>query len=267
MSINKYFANVTKELLNKSEEIKDFFASHRPTAGTNRESKVANLLQEYLPTRYEIGSGLILSKDGEFSNQADVIIADKMSNSPLFASEKEKIWLVESVYSLIEVKTQLTPSTLTDSLEKCRRFKTLPRVYASDFGRQNVKESIFVLWSFEGPSAETIKNNYIELTNNIPVNELPDFIIVPGSTIIVAGQYYEMTVLGQPNSQRRRELIEKHGNDINQLLGEGYLLYNLGEDTLLAFLIWITSWLHSAGERRADLVQYVPREHIWGKNV
>lgn len=267
MTINKYFAKVSEDLLSKSQQIKEFFATHKPTAGANRETEVANLLEEYLPSKYEISSGLILSKDGEFSNQADVIVADEMSNSPLFSSEKEKIWLVESVYSLIEVKTQLTPTTLNNSLEKCRRFKSLPRVFASDFGRQNVKESLFVLWAFEGPSAEKIKDNFVESTKDIPRNEHPDFIVVPGSTIISAGEYHEFTKLGQPNSPRRNALISKYGNDLDKLLGEGCLVQNLGEDTLLAFLIWFTSWLHSAGERRADLVQYVPREHIWGKNV
>lgn len=265
--MHKYFAAISEEMNRKSQKIRDYFATHKPSAGSNREGMVADFLEEYLPKKYSISSGLILSKDGSFSNQADIVVADHMSNAPLFGENKEKIWLVESVYSLIEVKTQLTPTTLKDSFEKCKRFKSLQRNFASDFGRQNIKESLFVLWAFEGPSVQTAKENIKAELNNIPPEQQPDFIIVPGSFLVEAGQYYEISVLGQPASAHREKRLAQFCGNLQAALWPGYIVADLGENTLLAWLIWFSSWLHAAGERRAPLNEYVPQDLIWGKFV
>lgn len=258
--LHKYFQYISVELERKSQSIRDYFATHKPSAGTNREGVVASFLSEYLPKKYAISSGLILSKSGVFSKQADIIVADKMSNVPLFGESKEKIWLVESVYSLIEVKTQFTPSNLRDSLEKCERFKSLPREY-SDWGRQNIQDSLFVLWAFEGPSPERIKEIIRTEVPKIPADKQPDFIIIPGSTIVSAGQYYEFATLGREGSTyRAQKLVEAEGN-IKSLLGSGFKVYELKGNTLLAWLAWYSSWLHAAGERRASLLNYVRGVH------
>ncbi|GAB0153229.1 DUF6602 domain-containing protein [Marinobacterium sp. BA1] len=265
--LHKYFEDISSELERKSQSVREYFKTHKPSAGANREGMVASFLENYLPDKYAISSGLILSKGGEFSNQADIIVADKMSNSPLFGEDNEKIWLVEAVYSLIEIKTQLTPSTLRDSLEKCRRFKSLPREYASDFGRQNIKESLFVLWAFEGPSPEKIKENVAQELAKIPRNEQPDFIIVPGSTMVRAGHYYELSKLGQENSQHRAKILARFAGDTDLALGSGFEVNELKGNALLAWLVWFSSWLHAAGERRAALDNYVPQDLIWGRVV
>ncbi len=265
--MHKYFADISEELNNKSNKIRDYFATHKPSAGSNREGLVAAFLEEYLPKKYAISSGLILSKNGCFSNQADIIVADQMSNAPLFGENNEKIWLVESVYSLIEVKTQLTPTTLKDSFEKCRKFKELTRSYASDFGRQNIKESLFVLWAFNAPNPQTAKQNIENELQNIPREQQPDFIVVPGSFLVRAGHYYELSKLGQPSSEHRRQLLAKHGGNLAQALGRGFECAVMKENCLLAWLVWFSSWLHAAGERRAPLNEYVPKDLIWGQIV
>lgn len=265
--LHKYFEDISSELERKSQSVREYFKTHKPSAGANREGMVASFLEDYLPNRYAISSGLILSKGGDFSNQADIIVADKMSNSPLFGENNEKIWLAEAVYSLIEVKTQLTPSTLRDSLDKCQRFKSLPRDFASDFGRQNIKESLFVLWAFEGPSPETIKQHVESELANIPRDKQPDFIVVPGSTLVRAGHYYEISKLGQEQSLHRSQVLAKFGGNADLALRPGFEVNELGGNTLLAWLVWYSSWLHAAGERRAALDNYVPQDLIWGRVV
>ncbi len=265
--LHKYFKDISCELERKSQTIREHFATHRPSAGENREGMVKSFLREYLPGKYAISSGLILSKEGEFSNQADIVITDRMSNAPLFGYVNKKIWLAESIYSFIEVKTQLTPSTLDDSIKKCKRFKELPRNFAADFGQQKIKESLFVLWAFEGPSPEKIKENVANKLLNIPQDKQPDFIVVPGSTIVSAGHYYEISKLGQKNSTFRSKKLAENNGKLELLLGAGFEVNDLGGNTLLAWLVWYTSWLHAAGTRRAMLDNYVPDDFIWGRTV
>jgi hypothetical protein len=54
------------------------------------------------------------------------------------------------------------------------------------------------------------------------------------------------------------------GGNLDAALGSRFKAYFLGENTLLAWLIWFSSWLHAVGERRAPLNMYVPEEFIWG---
>lgn len=256
MSIPEYFKNISKKLNSDSEEIRTFFASHRPSAGSNREGLVADFLRKHLPDRYDISHGLILSSEGEFSNQADIIISDKLNNAPLFRERVESIWLVEAVYSLIEVKTSLSPSVIDDCISKCRKFKTLNR-NLSDRNIERIKDSLFVVWAFEGPSSETFRDTIIRKYEGLPLEETPDFIIVPSKYVCIAGQYRVLCRLGQSGSVHR-QLIEAQPDRVQQLNSRGFEIAVLNEHSLLASMVWLNSWLHQAGERHAPLTKYLP---------
>lgn len=265
-SLPDYFSDISAQLCIESERIRNFFSSHRPTAGENREDLVAKFLSNHLPKKFGISSGLIVSKEGQFSNQADVIISDQINNAPLFSTSAQPIWLVESVFSLIEVKTQLTPSTLKDSVEKCRKFKLLNRDYSS-LAQQNITESLFVLWAFEGPKPETAKINIESAFKDVPQSERPDFIIVPGSILVRSGHYYELSTIGQAGSQHREQLRQRHNGNEELLLGNGIEVADLGQNALLAFITWYSSWLLGAGSRSAPLQQYLSSSQVFGSVV
>jgi hypothetical protein len=264
--LKQYYSDISKQLNAESAKIKNAFKTHKPTAGTNRESLVAKFLQENLPKKFEISSGLIMSKDGEFSNQADIVVTDKLNNAPLFPSVAEPIWLVESVYALIEVKTQLSPTTLDDSIKKCQRFKELKRNFY-EMAQQNIYESLFVLWAFESPSPDTASKNIREALKSIPISLRPDFIIVPGGIVCRSGNYFEISKLGQENSNHRRKLVERYGKNINVALLEGLEIEDLGDNSILAFIVWFSSWLQAAGGRSQLLLNYLPDNIIFGNRV
>lgn len=256
MSIAEYFRYISNKLNADSEEIRSFFSSHRPSAGSNREGLVADFLSKHLPDKYEISHGLILSSEGEFSNQADIVISDKQNNAPLFSDRVEPIWLVEAVYSLIEVKTSLSPSVIDDCISKCKRFKSINRSL-SDRNIERIKDSLFVIWAFEGPSPETFRDTIAQKYEGLPTEETPDLIIVPGKYVCIAGQYRALCRLGQHNSAHRQK-IEAQPDLMQQLNGRGFEIAVLNEHSLLASMVWLSSWLHQAGERYAPLTKYLP---------
>ncbi|WP_414708831.1 DUF6602 domain-containing protein [Roseateles sp.] len=90
----------------KSSSIRRDFASHRLSAGENREDLVAAFLSDHLPQRFGVGSGMVISHEGLFSNQADLVVVDALNNSPLYGTSRNQLWPVEAVYSLLEVKTR-----------------------------------------------------------------------------------------------------------------------------------------------------------------
>jgi hypothetical protein len=182
--LKAYFDGLTDELNRNSEKIRQFFATHAPSAGSNREDLVANLLKGYILPQAGVSSGLVMSAKGEFSNQSDVVLYDPLSNAALFQQSPIPIWLLESVFGVIEVKTQLTPTTLSDSIAKCRKFKQLPKHYDDSFGRQKITNHLFIIWSFEAPGNKTAKSNILKQIENVPHEEQPDFIIVPGRFLV-----------------------------------------------------------------------------------
>lgn len=266
-----YLADVATELGRNSRRIARDFAKHRPSAGTNREDLVAKFLESHLPERFGVSSGLIISPTGQFSKEADVLIVDRLNNAPLYRNARSKLWPVEAVYALVEVKTQLTPTTIRDSMEKCQRFKSLPRRFCGSKGvheDQHVQDSLFAIWAFESPALPKVKENLSLAMKHIPLAERPDLIVVPERFTARAGSYLELSTLGQPGSAFRGELQAKHPSvDLRTLLPEPLAMYDLSENSLLAWYIWIDSWLRRAGSRRCEPLQYLPPDAAFGQMV
>lgn len=264
--LKQYFDDLTADLNRDSERIRQFFRTHAPSAGINREGLVANLLTDHILPQAGIGSGLIMSATGEFSNQSDVVLYDPLSNGPLYRQSSIPIWLLEAVYGVIEVKTELTPTTLKDSIKKCRRFKKLPRNYADSFGGQKIRDHLFVIWSFQAPSNAVMKDNLLSVLTDIPHQEQPDFIIVPGRFLVRGGQYYDLSHNGQTDSDYYKSRLAECGNDSSRLLPEPFEMLDLGANAITVFLYWLNSWLHVAGPRRPNLLAYYNID-TWGSRV
>ena len=265
-----YFADVAKGLAQKSASIRRDFASHHLSAGENREEEVGKILEGLFPNRFGISTGLILSHNGIFSNQSDLIVVDHENNAPLYPESTNKIWPVESVYALIEVKTQLGPRELQDAIQKGRKFKALPRRFVNPYGQislQRIKNSLFVIWAFESPSPATVKENLISAVVDVPSDERPDLVVVPDTLMAQSGQYMELARLGMPNSPYRQRLESIHGSDFSSLIPEPVEVYDLKENSLLSWYIWFDSWLRFAGPRFSDPKEYLPEQMIFGKKV
>lgn len=253
-----YLSDVAREMRAQSLAIRRDFASHRPSAGDNREDLVESFLSQHLPKKFGVSTGLVISSEGVFSNQADLLLVDDQNNAPLYGTSRNKLWPVEAVSALIEVKTTLSPADIADAVAKARRFKTLRRIFGDAGHGQRIADSLFVLWSFEAPSIETFKINLTNALVGVPRAEQPDLIIVPDRLVARAGSYLELSKLGQPNSPHRAQLTALHGNDLSALIPGTNEVAGLGENSLLAGYIWLDSWLRQSGGRLVDPTVYLP---------
>ena len=266
MSLPEYLASVARDMENKSAAIRQGFARHRLSGGENREGLVKTFLVGHLPKRFGVSTGLIISHDGMFSNQADLVVVDNQNNAPLYPEYRNKLWPVEAIYALIEVKTHLSVSDLKDAISKGRRFKSLQRRFCKP-EEMHIQESLFIIWSFESPNPITLKSHLIEILSEVPVAERPDLIIVPDCLVAKSGSYLELVRIGQPNSKHRRDLESQHGRDLSKLLSEPVDVSACGENSLLAWYIWFDSWLRQAGPRFTDPISYLAPNTIYGVRV
>lgn len=266
MFIHEDFADIAEELNRKSNSIRKRFASHRASAGRNREKLVADLLRAYLPNAYGIDTGLLLASSGKFSDQADIVIFDAAYGAPLFPDASEKLWLIESVYAVIEVKTHLKPKEIKDSVAKCKKFKNLPRHFDISPEGPRIEKSLFILWAFAGPKPERALFNIRNLLREVPIVEQPDMIVIPDSIVVTAGSYREMVIAQKNPSKIKYTVRDSEGGTRNfpEEPVEGLALRN---NALLVSLIWITSWLKTAGHRSPMLGKYIEENIVLGEEV
>ena len=268
MTLPAYMSDAVAEMARKSLSIRRDFAHHHLTAGQLRESTVKKFLVEHLPERFGITSGFAMSADGVFSNEADLLIVDKLNNAPFYPGSDKELWPVESIYALVEVKTRLGPSDLSDAVAKGRRFKTLNRNFCdTKLPIRLIEDSLFVIWGFGCPNPVTLKANLSTALKNVPINEQPDLVVVPQSLVAKSGKYLELVKLGQPNSEFRSQLEIQHGHDLSSLIPEPVEVFDLKADSLMAWYVWFDSWLRQAGARFTNPLAYLPADRIWGEIV
>lgn len=266
MTLAEYLAGIAGEMRLRSEAIRRDFATHKLSAGENREDLVRAFLVDHLPKRFGVSSGLVISTDGMFSNQADLLVTDQMNNSPLYAQSRNQLWPAEAIYALVEVKTNLAPTTLSDAVAKGRRFKSLPRQFCDCGMPQRLRDSLFVIWSFESSSPEVFKKNYIQAMADVPLLERPDLVVVPNGFVAQSGHYLEIAKTGQPGSPFRQALEAEQGQDLSAVVGE-VEVFDLGDNSLLGWYVWFDSWLRQAGYRVSDPVRYIPPDRVFGRSV
>lgn len=114
---------------------------HQPTKGTARERFVtSHFLDEYLPKKYSVGSGLIADSKGNFSKQQDLIVYDGFNFPVMQDLQDNKLFFAEQVFATIEVKSTLNNDEIVDILYKASSVASLQRV--STYRLYTVKENL-----------------------------------------------------------------------------------------------------------------------------
>jgi hypothetical protein len=98
---------------------------HNGGKGGTREDSVRTFLRDYLPTRYAIGQGEILHWSNQRSRQCDAVIFDGSRCPRLLIDPAHSVFPLESVYGVLEVKSDLSASELEKSFENSRSVKGL----------------------------------------------------------------------------------------------------------------------------------------------
>ncbi|MEU4980843.1 DUF6602 domain-containing protein [Streptomyces sp. NPDC021969] len=91
---------------------------HAGEQGRENELSLARLLENLIPRRLGIGSGVVIDKENGRSKQTDIIIYDLADQPTLMAQSTQVIFPIEVVHATIEVKTTLTADEVKDCAEK-----------------------------------------------------------------------------------------------------------------------------------------------------
>ncbi|MCG8672057.1 MAG: hypothetical protein MI867_21815, partial [Pseudomonadales bacterium] len=90
---------------------------HPGSKGDASESIWVDLLETYLPKRYQVSDGFVVDSNGDFSEQIDVIVFDRHYTPFIWNYEDRPVVPAESVYAVFEAK-QTIDATLVDYARK-----------------------------------------------------------------------------------------------------------------------------------------------------
>jgi hypothetical protein len=87
--------------------VKSLSLTHKLTEGELKELFVSNILRQFLPIQFDIGSGIIVNHRGDQSNQTDIVIYDNRIMPPFIKEQAIGVYPAESVIAVLEVKSHL----------------------------------------------------------------------------------------------------------------------------------------------------------------
>jgi hypothetical protein len=100
---------------------------HPGTKGDASEGVWLELLQTYLPVRYQAAKAHVVDSNGKFSDQIDIVVFDRQYSPFIFQFDGQVIVPAESVYAAFEAKQTINASEIAYAQEKISTVRTLYR--------------------------------------------------------------------------------------------------------------------------------------------
>lgn len=101
--------------------------NHPGTKGDASEKVWLDLLETYLPKRYQAAKAHVVDSKGTFSQQIDVVVFDRQYSPFIFTYEGEKVIPAESVYAVFEAKQTANASLVEYAQQKVASVRRLHR--------------------------------------------------------------------------------------------------------------------------------------------
>lgn len=229
MDIKKVFRGISQKLQTDFEISSEI--NHQGNKGTYRESALRDFLNSgRLPKRYGIGTGEIIGPTRNVSKQSDLVIYDQLDGMSLLYDENVQIFPIESVFGVIEVKSQLSKVELIKSLENIKSVKSLcpdesvtktTNSFMSVTYPRPKPFGIVFAYSLSNNSLESLLDNLREWEKENDKKYWPNLVVVIGEGILY---HY-----GQ--GMRNSSLFSN--SEITKAIGPSYLAY--GKDALFHF--------------------------------
>jgi hypothetical protein len=220
VDIRNIFTAVSDQLL--SEFRKTLGVTHPVGRGDLREGAFRDFLHEYLPTRYGVGRGQVITPNNAASGQLDIVIFDPLHCPTLITSPSHSIYPIESVYGAISMKSTLGSEELKDGYRNIASLKTiLPQhgfthkpTDGFSIGMSRPMPVTGIIAYGSNRSLEAIAAQVATLDReSSDISLRPDFVAVIGQGIVAAreplrGEFNHYTL---PNDLERLAELRKTG--------------------------------------------------------
>ena len=125
-SLTQLLASLHDDIQRRLETVRKTLG-HPGTKGDASEKVWLELLETYLPRRYEAAKAHVVDSQGAFSQQIDVVIFDRQYSPFIFHYEDQVIVPAESVYAVFEAKQSINAAQVAYAREKVASVRRLYR--------------------------------------------------------------------------------------------------------------------------------------------
>lgn len=125
-SLSQLLSGLHDEIQTRLETVRKSFG-HPGTKGDASESVWLELLDTYLPQRYQAASAHVVDSNGTFSDQIDVVVFDRQYSPFIFKYAGQTIIPAESVYAVFEAKQAINLGQIQYAQKKVASVRNLHR--------------------------------------------------------------------------------------------------------------------------------------------
>lgn len=125
-SLSQLLASLHQDIETKLEIVRK--SIHHPgSKGDASEDVWIEMLNEYLPKRYQTAKAFVVDSRGNFSQQIDVVVFDRQYSPFIFRFQGQTVIPAESVYAVFEAKQTLNADLVGYAQEKVESVRRLHR--------------------------------------------------------------------------------------------------------------------------------------------
>jgi hypothetical protein len=125
-SLAQLLASLHNDIEHRLQTVRQSFG-HPGTKGDASEHVWLDLLQNYLPQRYQAATAHVVDSKGVFSDQIDVVVFDRQYSPFIFHYEEKTVIPAESVYAVFEAKQTVNASQVAYAQGKVASVRRLHR--------------------------------------------------------------------------------------------------------------------------------------------
>lgn len=125
-SLSQLLAGLHDDIENRLAIARKSFG-HTVAKGDSSERVWLEMLQTYLPQRYQAETAFVVDSKGQFSDQIDVVVFDRQYSPFIFKFEGQSIVPAESVYAVFEAKQAINADQVEYAQQKVASVRSLYR--------------------------------------------------------------------------------------------------------------------------------------------
>jgi hypothetical protein len=125
-SLPELLAGLHEDIQQRLQTVRKTLA-HPGTKGTASEGVWLELLDTYLPKRYQAATAHVVDSNGVFSEQIDVVVFDRQYSPFIFRYQGQTIVPAESVYAVFEAKQSINAGEVRYAQGKVASVRRLHR--------------------------------------------------------------------------------------------------------------------------------------------
>lgn len=161
--IKEVFDSISLKMRSDFEEVTRMI-NHTGERGTARENALKKYLRPHIPEKYQFSEGTVIDSCDHQSRQVDFIIHDRNTTPFLQDCDLASVIPIESVYAIIEVKSNLTKNELIKCIENIWSVRSLKK---NTITGQTSPTLGFVFAYDSDSSLETVYKNFLELSKEV----------------------------------------------------------------------------------------------------